>query len=363
VFRTFLAAFALLLGVTSARLAAQTPAPGAEPPGPPAPPPKSVVFSATDPASIDGFIENPEVTRRMVDNLLAAVTQERDPGKAWRTLVAPTDHVGIKVSTVGGRYFSTHHGVVAAILSGLEAAGIPRGKVLIWDRESENLREAGFRGQRGGVTVRAIDPPGGFDPKIKFTAPIFGRLIWGDLLFHGSAPGIAKASFEDEQFSADSHFAEILTHDVTKIINVAIFSDDRGCGIAGALYNATVPNVDNNRRFSQPGGPSSIIDLYRTAQIGPKVVLHILDGLVAQYAGGPAFNPNYAFPHRTLYASKDPVALDATALRLVERWRKEARLPAIGEQGSWLQEGEVMGLGHSAEDAIEVRAVTAAAPP
>ena len=38
-----------------------------------------------------------------------------------------------------------------------------------------------------------------------------------------------------------------------------------------------------------------------------------MDGLVAQYAGGPQSQPNYAIHHATLYASKDPVALDAVA--------------------------------------------------
>ncbi|HEY2343402.1 MAG TPA: DUF362 domain-containing protein, partial [Chthoniobacteraceae bacterium] len=200
-----------------------------------------------------------------------------------------------------------------------------------------------------------IDPPKGFDPKATIVAPMFGRLIWGDLLFRGLREGVTQASVDNQQITAQSHFASILTHDVTKIINVANFSDDEGCGIAGALYNVTVPNLDNNRRFLQHGGASSIIDVYLNSQIAPKVVLHVMDGLIAQYAGGPAFDPNYAFDHRTIYASKDPVALDATALRLLEHWRQEAKLPAIGEHGAWVQEGEVMGIGHFEESAIEQR--------
>ena len=63
--------------------------------------------------------------------------------------------------------------------------------------------------------------------------------------------------------------------------------------------------------------------------MGPKVVLNLMDGLIAQYGGGPEWQPNYSWTHATLYASKDPVAIDATALRLLEKWRQrgEAALP------------------------------------
>ncbi len=304
--RTFRLAW-LMLSFGAATLGGALAQQEAEPP-PSAPVPKSIVYSATERDSIEGFTENPAVTRRMVDSLVLAVTHEHDLAKAWRSLVSPTDRVGIKVSTTGRRYFSSHKGVVAEIVSGLEAAGIPRSKVVVWDRLSGNLRAAGFVETPGGYMVHAIDPPQGFDQKTKVIAPMFGRLIWGDPLFHGKPNELSKISFDNEQLSAESHFATILSREVTKIINVAVFSDEAGCGVAGALYNVTVPNVDNNRRFTQPGGASSIVDLYGNSQIGPKVVLNILDGLVAQYAGGPGFNPNYAFHHCTLYASKDPVA-------------------------------------------------------
>ena len=329
-------------------------------PAPPPPPTKSVIFSSSDSAAIDGFVENQEVTRRMVERLVEAVTQEHDPAKAWRTLVSPTDRVGIKVSTPGGRYFSSHKGIVLTILAGLESAGIPRNKVIIWDRSVANLRAAGYVEQKGSYQVRAIDPPRGFDAAAKVTAPMFGKLIWGDLSFKGNAPGLKQAVYEEDQMSAESHIASVLSKEVTKIINVPVFSNEEGCGVAGALYNLTVPNIDNNRRYTQGSGASSIVDLYANPMIGPKVVLHVLDGLVAEYAGGPAFNPNYAFAHHTIYASKDPVALDSMAGRMIENWRKEAKLPAMGEHISWIPEAEVMGLGHADENLVEIRPLSAA---
>jgi hypothetical protein len=234
---------------------------------------------------------------------------------------------------------------------------VPRDRIFLWDRHTADLRAAGFTPERFGVAVRAIDPPRGFDREAKFTAPVLGKLIWGDLLFEERKPKAGRRADEAEQLSSASHLPTLL-RGATKIVNVAMLSDEAGCGVAGAFYNVTVSAVDNWRRFTQPGGAGAIPELYADARLGPKVVLHVLDGLLAQYAGGPGFNPNYAFPHATLYASRDPVALDATALRLIDEWRKRAKLPPTAKRTEWLQSAAQMGLGQCEADRIEVRRVT-----
>jgi uncharacterized protein (DUF362 family) len=192
-----------------------------------------------------------------------------------------------------------------------------------------------------------------------FTAPVLGKLIWGDALFEEKQSKFGKRTNESDQLSSNSYIANVLSRQITKIINVPVLSDHSGCGVGGAIYNMTIPNIDNWRRFTQSEGEaaSGIADLYADEHIGPKVVLNIMDALLAQYAGGPHFNPNYAFAHHTIYASKDPVALDANALRLIEGWRKEAKLPPIGKRAEWLESAEQMGLGHYAESRITLRAV------
>src|SRR5207302_9947129 len=104
----------------------------------------STVFFAQDDQAIDGLVENVERSRAMVNSLVIAATGQSDLAKAWRTLVTPADRVGIKIATAGGHYFSSHRGVVEAIVSGLESAGVPREHVVVWDRNAEDLRAAGF---------------------------------------------------------------------------------------------------------------------------------------------------------------------------------------------------------------------------
>ncbi len=345
-FRPTIAALTAVFFLTSARAADEVSAA--------ARPQTSTIWFAQSAEAVEQFQENAAVTRRMVDRLVMDVTGQGSVAGAWRSLVSPQDRVGIKVATAGAPYCVSHPGVVEAIVAGLEQAGVPRKKIIVWDRDAENLRSAGFDG-RGGYAVRAVDPPRGYDREAAFTAQVLGKLIWGDLLFREKVRRTdGKRASEADQLSSQSHFATILTREVTKVINVPVLSEEAGCGVAGALYNMTVPNVDNWRRFLQLDATNteSIASLYADAHIAPKVVLHIMDALVAQYAGGPGFQPNYAFSHGTIYASRDPVALDAVGLRRLEEWRKPAKLAPIGARAEWLQSAEQLGLGHFAPEKI-----------
>jgi len=311
---------------------------------------------------MDRFTETPGTTRRMVDQLVKSATGESDIGKAWRKLVTPKDRVGIKVNAGAGRTFATRLGVVRAVLSGLEQAGINPKEVIVWDREIDELREAGFDARKLGCQVRSIDPPRGWDRNAPFAAPVLGKLIWGDLLFiekNVKVPG--KASREADQLSSTSYFASVLTKDVTKIVNIPTLTDDAGCGVAGAFYNVGVRNLDNWRRFvaADHSAADSLPDIYDDPNVGSKVVLNIMDGLIAQYAGGPAANPNYAFPHATIYASRDPVALDSVAAHNIGVWRKMAKLPPISAQTEWLKSAEQAGLGVAEMSRIKLVPVTA----
>jgi len=84
-------------------------------------------------------------------------------------------------------------------------------------------------------------------------------------------------------------------------------------------------------------------------------VLNIMDGLVAQYAGGPQPQPNFAVHHATILASKDPVAIDALAVRQIEQWRARARLAPITPLAQYVQAAGQLGLGNA--EVIEVRNV------
>src|SRR5256885_12780090 len=146
-------------------------------------PAQSIVYSARDQAAISQYQPNTARVRGMVDRLVLAVTGEHDLARAWGSLVSPNDKIGIKISAAGGELFTTHRDIVNAIVDGPVAAGHPRNSIIVWDRSLGGIKEAGYRPDKEGYQMKSIAPRDGYDPKAVFTAPMTGRLIWGDLEF------------------------------------------------------------------------------------------------------------------------------------------------------------------------------------
>jgi uncharacterized protein (DUF362 family) len=188
------------------------------------------------------------------------------------------------------------------------------------------------------------------------SAPLVGKLIWGDFEYAGDT-GKMPLFADTDATSNVSHFSKIISSDVDKVINVPVMSVSETNGIAGCIYNMTIPNIDNWRRFARGSrfGAGSLAEIYANPLIAKKVVFNLMDGLIAQHAGGPQPQPNYAVHYATLYASKDPVALDAIALKRLEEWRKRGSLPPVGSVASYIDIASQLGLGNSASNRIEVR--------
>ncbi|HEY4282699.1 MAG TPA: hypothetical protein VGM62_06495, partial [Chthoniobacterales bacterium] len=124
----------------------------------------------------------------MVDRLIIAATGQPDVGHAWGSLVSPNDKVGIKISAVGGKLFTTHREIVNAIVDGLVAAGQTRSKIIVWDKSLEGAKEAGYSTAWDGYQLKAIPPREGYDANALFTAPLLGKLVWGDFEYRAE-PG------------------------------------------------------------------------------------------------------------------------------------------------------------------------------
>ena len=294
----------------------------------------------------------------MVDRLVMSATGQPDLTRAWQSLVGPNDRIGIKITAAGGQLFTTHREVVNAIVDGLVEAGHPRSSIIVWDRSLTGIKEDGYRPGEEGYQLREITPRTGYDDKATFTAPVLGQLVWGDMEYRRDLGSVVPLE-EEENTSKISHIARILSQDVTKVINVPVMSNTERNGIAGCLYNMTIPNVDNWRRFAQGNrfGATAIAEMYANPLVGHKVVLNIVDGLIAQYAGGPQSMPLYSERHATIYASKDPVALDSILLRKLEEWRKGHSLPAIGDMADYVKAAAYGGLGNADPNKIDIRSV------
>ena len=318
---------------------------------------KSKVYFAVDTRSMaNGFTPVPVVVRSMVDAVVMAATGKASASAAWASLVRPGDIVGIKVAAAPGAMGGTHPAVVRAVAQGLREAGVPAANIIVWDRNREDLQAAGFSEKDPDFRLQWIDPTTGYDPEAVLTAPVLGRLIWGDSKF-GQKKG---ARMEDllstgDQLSSTSYYAAVLSKKVKKVINIPSLCDSFMSGLNGSLANMTLSNVDNWRRFvKEPDfGNPFVAEIYADPIVHDKVVLTIMDGLAVQFAGGPFPNPNFTRQYFTIFASNDPVALDATAVRLIDEYRLANKLPPIAPISGHIDSAAGMGLGNSDEASID----------
>ena len=315
---------------------------------------KSRVVLVRDASAVSGFTVDAAKVRAMVTAGMKTLTGQPDAVAVWRVFFSSNDVVGIKINTQGAPLQQTRPAVVDAIVDGLRAAGVAPTNIVIWDRDAAKMRAAGYAiNDRGpGVRVVSVVPDAGlaalsgWDAAQLYESKLVGKLIWGDLLF----------GREDAVLSTRSHLPKLLTQTITKLIGVPVLQDNDACGLAGCLYNVTVNAVDNNRRFEMFGqrGDPAIASICAMPVIRRKLVLNICDALIGGYAGGPNFKPQYSWTYGGLYFSRDPVAVDATCLKLLETKRAEAKVTAIGPLASHITTAGEIGLGQAKPDHIDL---------
>jgi hypothetical protein len=340
----------------------------------------SPVILAENPQIVQRFAVNGDEVRDMLNRELLKLTSAPDIGTAWTRLgIVPADVVGIKITTMGGPLLSTHRAIVQAICDGLQAAGVSPAHIIIWDKFGEDMRRAGYipvEGNDAHVGIASVFPGTGYDTSAIYRNEILGTLIWGDSEFIRRAGGgdifqaardAAKAKpygggspipgdATDDLLGADSaipqnsnlsYYDTLLTRICTKIVNVPVLTDNAPVGINGCLASLALAAVDNNRRFQGDPtyGDPAICEILDKDFMRRKVVVHILDALVAEYAGGPFFDPVFTQQIGAIYVSRDPVAIDSLVVRRIENWRRQARIDPLGKSTSHISSAAAYNLG------------------
>ena len=95
---------------------------------------------------------------------------------------------------------------MTAIVDGLVAAGHSRGSIIVWDRSLVGIKEAGYKASADGFQLKSITPRDGYDLKATFTAPLLGKLVWGDVDYI-SDNGKSIPLSDTENTSNLSHFS------------------------------------------------------------------------------------------------------------------------------------------------------------
>lgn len=304
------------------------------------------VVVAGDPKATVAFQPQPEKVRALVNRGLLRFAGKTNLALAWKTFVSTNDVVGIKVYSAPGANSGTRPSVVAAVVEGLLAAGVPAKKIIIWDKELVDLRLSGFVDLAENYHVRvAASAASGYDEKVFYESPLIGNLVWGDVEFGKKGEGIGRKSF----------VTKLLTKEITKIISVVPLLNHNVAGTAGHLCSVGLGGVDNTQRFEQPERLATALpELYALPSLSDKVALTITDALLCQYQGEQRSLLHYSAPMNEIWFSKDPVALDVLAIGELNRQREVAKIAPVKSSMEIYENASLLELGVSDSKNIQI---------
>jgi uncharacterized protein (DUF362 family) len=269
--------------------------------------------------------ENHDISKPAAQDYLnrsmLAITGKNDINAAWRSLFAPTENVGIKVSCLPGRPLSSSPGLVAAVVDGLLAAGIDKTNIIIWERTSRELENAGFQISRSGLKIMGSDelPGGGYSDHIEFSG------------------------------SMGTFFSQIMEN-IDALINVPVLKDHDLAGLSGAMKNM-YGAIYNPNKFHANHCDPFVAELCNHPLIKNKLRLVVCDASRVQVHNGPAYYPRYAREYGGLLVSRDPVAVDFAGREIINLLRREMGLPTLADAGrepAYIQTAARLGLGQAA---------------
>jgi hypothetical protein len=322
---------AAVLSVVSMNAAPEEKAPGS-------------VLIVEHPAATEVFSPKPEVVKAMISAGLFRLAGSSLEKSAWQNFVSTQDVIGIKVHSAPGRTSGTRPVVVAELIESMLRAGITANQIIIWDRRSVDLRLAGYYDLAAKYNVgidAALDA--GYDPKVFYETPLVGKLVYGDLEFGRKGEGIGR----------NSYVSKLLTQRLTKIINVTPLLNHNQAGVSGALYGLATASIDNVLRFENPERLGTAIpEIYGMPELADKVVLNIVDALICQYRGEERSLLHYSTVLNQLWFSRDPVAVDALAIKVLEENRAETK----SRKSTWqiYSNAELMDLGIADTNQIKI---------
>ncbi len=327
---------------------------------------------------------NGPVVGRMVDRGMAELTGVEDPRDlkaSWGTFFQKGDVVGIKVNPVGraplkGETGRVHNAVgsissfelVVKVVRSLQAIGIPSKDVIVFERYANELEQAGYlnlverelEGVRWyasaqGYSDDQVDVKG-FDNGPNACSPEMARHVAGydpDVFTVMGYCAPQHDKHDERRFR--SHLSMIVSRMVNKMITLPVLKDHRSGGVTLSLKNMS-HGMNNNVARSHLGhiahgvGPATrvlgpnqcntfIPQAVSQRRLREKATLHILDGLIGVYEGGPGcWNRTWStWRHKGLFFATDPVALDHVGWDIIDAKRAEQGWAPVERMG-WLNQ-------------------------
>ncbi len=253
----------------------------------------------------------------------------KDASVGLNTIVKAKGNVGIKVNCLARRVVISQPALTGALVGLLAKAEVAPENVVIWERTTDELRQAGYTPNmyKKGVRCYGTDAEGvGYSSEL-YPIGSMGSLVSNILL------------------------------GVDLNINLPVLKDHSLAGLAGGMKN-NYGAIHNPNKYHGNHCNPYVAEICALPAIREKNRLTIIDCLNVQYHGGPAYNPSFVHHHGGLLVGTDPVAVDTVALSILEKIRAEHKMkPLKREQRypEWLAVADKeYSLGHNTWDKIEL---------
>ena len=243
----------------------------------------------------------------MIRKGMTELTGAPDPTAAWRQFFEPGDVVGIKLNPVGQPDVISSAEVVQEIIAGLNSAGVKNKDIVAYDRYRKQFLRAGFdkwlpEGVRWSHAAEDYE-------RVQLAMDGYDANHYMEMTL------VQPGQDVRDQHMRRSHVARFLTQQVNKLINVPLLKHHQSAGVTLALKNLShglVNNVNRSHSTTTLNACGSFIPaVVSIPVIRDKAVLHIMDGILGMYHGGPGGKKGkYVWIHHTMYFSTDPVAVD-----------------------------------------------------
>lgn len=378
---------------------------------------RSRVVSVSTEGILSDMTYNPDGVHRAYKAGLCELTGQRSLADAWASLISPEDIVGIKVNCIGAPKISTSLASIHEAVAGLKGAGVKDNNIIIWDRMDRDFRRTGLAVNRSAAGVRVMgastDWEGvlpwvpGYDRSVYvtfedgtlkrfkeligrgFTADgshrqMFNSVSWlWTLIQQGNAKakkydaeirrlymnyddrdGIKRITdevayefdgmvIEDEE---KSFFAELVTKDITKLVNIAVLKHNEDSGVTWAAKNVALGVTTNKVRFHIDYCTKAIPEILAHPCLKNKMVLHI--GEAAKISTVSVAGAQIARDDR-MFFSRDPVAMDRIGLEILEEKRRAQGLESIRSVATHIAACARKGLGVDDPERIDLREIRA----
>ena len=257
---------------------------------------------------VKGMTPNISLIKQMMDSGITLLTGTNNQKDAWKSLFHEDERVGIKINGLGADILVGNYQICWAIVDALKSIGVKENNIIIWDQYQNFFLSSGFKINRSFKGVRTYTTDGGGGKEALDSGSSHRE--------YDSGYGAVKVS-------------RILTEEVDSLINVGLLKDHGLAGVSIALKNISHGVISHPDNFHDNSCDPFIAAINSIPVIKDKIKLHICNGIVGLYEGGPMPQKRHTWNDNRIILSRDPVALDTIGMNIIEGKRKEKKLRSL----------------------------------